>query len=182
MITLKCGQALSSHITSQNRWTATPQVYEDEAIEDAGEVAVHIETHQPTAELGVMLQKDGHSFAVTFHVRNGIGKVLQIDEVVAGRISAGRIQRPRPKWGARHDPVAQHIALHGREALLLSLEEAHNQFPRRTIIAAANTNGPEQNGIFGIRSKKPPNALPDHEQRRILPLIFQPDERPAQLN
>src|SRR5260370_33114232 len=64
----EAGVAFLAHVALQHRGIGLAQVDDHESIDHIGKFAVEVEAHQPSSHLGILLDQDGHSFAVFFHV------------------------------------------------------------------------------------------------------------------
>ena len=76
--TTEASVAFLAHVALKDRGIGLAQVDDHQAIDHIGKFAVQIEAHQPASHLGILLEQDGQSFAIFFHIGDGLGKFVKI--------------------------------------------------------------------------------------------------------
>src|SRR5258708_3212807 len=77
------GVALLSHVAVPHRGIGLTQVDDHESINHVGKFAVEVEAHQPASHLGILFDQDWHSFAIFFHIGDGLGEFVEIAQYTA---------------------------------------------------------------------------------------------------
>lgn len=100
------------HIPFENRGIGAAEVYDDESVEDVGELAVQIETEQLATDFCVLAQQNGQTLAVGFDVGDGLREFIEITESAAHGLAIPRAQKGWTKFAARHDQSREIVFLH----------------------------------------------------------------------
>src|ERR1700679_676098 len=129
--------AVFSHIALEHRRVGLAQIDDYQSIDHIREFAVEVEAHQSAADLGILPQKNGQSFAILLHIGDRLGQLVKIVQCAAKGAAV-----PAPKHGSaegstRMDEIGKLAA----GFALLKITDNH--LARHAAVFVADADGSE---------------------------------------
>src|SRR5713226_9536286 len=170
----KSSVAFLAHISLEDRGIGLAQVDDHQSINDVGKFAVEIEAHQPASHLGILLDQDGHSFAIFFHIGDRLRELVEIPQNTAKGAAIPAAELGRAEGCACLNEAGK------LAAVFALLKIADNHLARQAAVLVAYADRAEQHWSLRVSGHETRDPLPQQKQRRVLPLILRTHKRAAQ--